>query len=73
MTQYHYERPPTTSVEPVDRKVVQDRNALERHITSLEERVNQQATDLREIERGLRKLQNEVRAAVNAFNLKNRG
>lgn len=73
MTQYHYERPPTTAVEPADRKTVQDRSTLERHLKSLEERVDQQAADLREIQRGLRKLQNEVRVAVNTFNLTRRG
>lgn len=73
MTQYHYERPPTTAIEPLERQAVQERNALERQIRSLEQRVQQQDTELRDLQRTLRKLQNEVRVAVNSFNTKHRG
>lgn len=73
MAQYQSDKTPTTAAAPVDHKIVQDRNTLERNIKSLEQRVNQQATELQEIEQKLKKLQNEVRAAVNAFNLTNRG
>lgn len=73
MTQYHSERPPTVAVDPVDRKTVQDRNALEKHLKSIEDRVEKQATELQEMQRALRKLQNEVRVAVNAFNLNRNG
>ena len=73
MTQYHYERPPTTAVEPAPSSLVRDSNALENRVKSLSDRVDQQAQDLRELQRVLRRLQNEVRVAVNAFNLKRHG
>lgn len=73
MTQYHYERPPTAAVESPQSPLVRDSNALEQHIKRLSDRADQQAEDLREIQRAVRRLQNEVRAAVNAFNLKHHG
>jgi len=69
MTQYHYERSPTTAVEPAQSPLVRDSNTLENRVKSLSDRVDQQAQDLQEIQRVLRRLQNEVRAAVNPFNL----
>lgn len=71
MTQYHYERPPTTAVEPAPG--IRDQNVLEKKINNLTERIQQQDEELRELQRLLRKLQNEIRVAVNTFNLKNRG
>lgn len=73
MTQYHYERPPTTAVEPADVRVVRDSNALARDIRSLSDRVQQQDLEIRELQKILRRLQNEIRAAVNAFNLNRNG
>jgi CRISPR/Cas system-associated protein Cas10 (large subunit of type III CRISPR-Cas system) len=73
MTQYHSEKPLTTAVDPVDPPKVRDQNVLEKKINNLTERVQQQDEELRELQRLLKKLQNEVRTAINAFNLKNRG
>lgn len=73
MTQYHNERPPTTAVEPAISQLTRDRDALEHLVASLSDRIDQQTEDLREIERSLKKLQNEVRTAVNSFNLRRHG
>ena len=73
MTQYQHERPPTTVVEPALAAVARDSDALENRVRSLTDRVEQQAATLRELERSLRRLQNEVRVAVNSFNLGRHG
>jgi hypothetical protein len=73
MTQYHNDRSVAASTETTDPRQIKDNNALENRVKNLSDRVEQQADNLREIQRLVRKLQNEVRAAINAFNLKNRG
>jgi septal ring factor EnvC (AmiA/AmiB activator) len=73
MTQYHYEQPSTAATDPVDAQSVKDSNVLEKNIKSLSDRVQQQDDELRELQRTVKKLRNEVRVAVNSFNLKNRG
>jgi hypothetical protein len=69
MTQYHYDRPPTTAVETA---AAADR-ILDRDLRSLQDRVTAQDRELQELRRAVRRLQNEVRAAVNALNLKRHG
>jgi len=66
MTQYHYDRPPTTAVEPSTKS---DR-AMDRNFRSLADRVDAQERELQELRHTVRRLQNELRAAVNAFNLR---
>jgi hypothetical protein len=69
MTQYHYKRPPTAAVEtaePADR-------ILDRDLRSLQDRVTAQDLELQELRRAVRRLQNEVRGAINSFNLRQRG
>lgn len=73
MTQYRHERPPTTAVEPALSAATRDSGALENRVRSLTDRVNQQADDIQELRRTLKKLQNEVRVAVNTFNLSRHG
>ena len=73
MTQYQHERPPTTAVEPALAAAARESDALENRIRSLTDRVNQQALDIQDLQRILKKLQNEVRVAVNSFNLSRRG
>jgi peptidoglycan hydrolase CwlO-like protein len=69
MTQYHYDRPPTTAVETaVGADRIQDRV-----LKSLQDRIAAQDQELQELRRTVRRLQNEVRSAVNAFNLRNHG
>jgi len=60
-------------VEPALAAVARDSDALENRVRSLTDRVEQQAATLRELERSLRRLQNEVRVAVNSFNLGRHG
>jgi hypothetical protein len=69
MTQYHYDRPPTTAVETA---AAADR-ILDRDLQSLRDRVTAQELELQELRRTVRRLQNEVRGAVNAFNLRQHG
>lgn len=73
MTQYHYEKPAATSVESALVPSTQDSKILENRVKRLSDRVDQQTEHLREIQRAVRRLQNELKAAVNAFNLKNHG
>jgi len=73
MTQYHQERPPTTAVDPVDRKVVQERNALEQKLESLTDRVQRQDEELKDLRKTIKRLQTDIRSAITAFNLKNHG
>ena len=73
MTQYQYERPPTAAVESPQSPSVRHSDTLEHHVKRLSDRVDQQAEDLREMQRIVRRLQNELRAAVNSFNLKSHG
>ena len=69
MTQYHYDRPPTTAVESTAATArIQDRD-----LESLRDRVTAQDRELQELRRTVRRLQNEVRLAVNAFNLRQHG
>jgi len=65
MTQYHYERPATTAVEPVapkpNSKTIQD-------IGRLEEKIREQERSISDLQKLVKKLQNELRTAVNTFN-----
>jgi tRNA C32,U32 (ribose-2'-O)-methylase TrmJ len=66
MTQYHYDRPPTTVVETSAKS---DR-VMDRDLRSLSDRVDAQERELQELRHTVRRLQNELRVAVNAFNLR---
>jgi len=72
MSQYQHTRL-AGAPENTDTKTQQYNESQERDIKSLRELVQQQDKELRELRRIVRKLQNEVRLAVNTFNLKNRG
>ena len=69
MTQYHYERPPTAAVEsprapsPVRPGEIQE----------LRDIIAQQQDQIQGLERTLRRVQNELRQAVQAFNGQRRG
>jgi len=67
MTQYHYDRPPTTAVETSS----QSTRVTDRDLRSLAARVDAQERELQELRHTVRRLQNELRSAVNAFNLRN--
>ncbi len=73
MTQYQSEKLSTASTEHRDAQSAKDKNSLERELKSLTEHVKQQDDELRELRRTVRRLQTEVRAAVNAFNSKHNG
>jgi predicted nucleic acid-binding Zn-ribbon protein len=73
MTQYHYDRPPTTAVEAADQRNAAHRDELQHLMQQLKNRVNQQDNDLRDLQRMMKKLQNEIRTAVSAFNLTRHG
>ena len=73
MTQYHYERPISTSEESAPAPSTQGGNTLENRVRSLTDRVNQQADDIQVLQRAIKRLQNEVRVAVNTFNLGRHG
>jgi hypothetical protein len=68
MTQYHYDRPPTTAVETAAANQIQNRD-----LRSLQDRITAQERELQELRRTVRRLQNEIRGAVNAFNLRQHG
>lgn len=73
MTQYRLKRPSTESTDSTDLQSAKDLNILEHDLKKLSERVQQQDDEIRELRRVVKKLQNETRLAVNAFNLKNHG
>jgi septal ring factor EnvC (AmiA/AmiB activator) len=71
MTQYHHERPPGTAVESTTAKprtITSDAD-----IANLRNQLRQQQDDIAELQREFKRLKNELRVAVNAFNLKSHG
>jgi hypothetical protein len=70
MTQYDSKKS-TADKTPVTPEIA-TKNKLEKQMNSLSDIVRQQEKDLKELQRLVRKLQNELRVAVNSFNLKNR-
>jgi polyhydroxyalkanoate synthesis regulator phasin len=69
MTQYHYDRPPTAAVEtavPAEKKSHRD-------FRDLTSRLEAQEKELTELRQTVRRLQNELRSVVNAFNLRGHG
>jgi polyhydroxyalkanoate synthesis regulator phasin len=69
MTQYHYDRPPTAAVEtsaPPAKK-------SDRDLRDLTSRLEAQEKELAELQQTVRRLQNELRSAVNSFNLRHHG
>ena len=71
MTQYHYERPPGTAVES---SKPQDLNPVKpADLRMLSERIAAQDHELQELRQTVRRLQNELRSAVNTFNLQRNG
>jgi len=68
MTQYHYDRP-TTAVETPAPPQNQDARTL-RELSARVESQDQEITELRQM---VRRLQNEIRSAVSAFNLRKHG
>ena len=67
MTQYQND-PAKTSAPAVNSSASHDRE-----LQSLRERVQQQNDDIAVLRRELRRLRNELRVAVNTFNLRNHG
>jgi len=65
MTQYHHERPASTAVEPV---VPKNNSKPSQDIGRLEEKILQQDRDITSLRRAVKKLQNELRTAINTFN-----
>jgi cell division protein FtsL len=65
MTQYHHERPATTAVEPV---VSKPNNKTIQDISRLEEKIREQERSISDLQKLVKKLQNELRTAVNTFN-----
>jgi cell division protein FtsL len=72
MTQYQHKSTPAAAdtdavvIKPNTKKVSQD-------IQRLEERILQQEKDITNLQRLVKKLQNEMRTAVNAFNSQKHG
>ena len=73
MTQYDQERPPVSAATAANSTSTKDSDSLERSLKSLSDRVQQQDLEIRELQKILRRLQNEIRTAVNAFNLNRNG
>jgi hypothetical protein len=71
MTQYHYERPPGTAVE--SSKPQEFNPVRSADLRALSERIASQDHELQELRQAVRRLQNELRSAVNAFNLRRHG
>jgi cell division protein FtsL len=65
MTQYHHERPAATAVEPV---VPKTNNKTIQDISRLEEKIREQERSISDLQKLVKKLQNELRTAVNTFN-----
>ncbi len=66
MTQYQHD-PDTESaaVKPIDRP--------DRDLRSMQDQILTQQREIADLRRQMRRLQNELRLAVNTFNLKNHG
>jgi len=71
MTQYHYERPTGTAVE--SSKPQESNPIRSSDLRALSERITSQDHELQELRQAVRRLQNELRSAVNAFNLQRHG
>jgi polyhydroxyalkanoate synthesis regulator phasin len=69
MTQYHYDRPPTAAVEATTPLAKNN----DRDFRDLISRIDAQEKELTELRQTVRRLQNELRSAVNAFNLQRHG
>jgi len=69
MTQYHYDRLPTAAVETATPPAKKD----DRDLRDLTSRIEAQQKELTELRQTVRRLQNELRSAVNAFNLQRHG
>jgi polyhydroxyalkanoate synthesis regulator phasin len=69
MTQYQPNKNATQSAVPTANK-----NAVGKAtISALRTQVEQQSREIESLKKSVRRLQNEIRIAVNAFNLKNHG
>ncbi len=73
MTQYHYDRPPSAAVESIKDTGDTHQTVKPADLRALSERIADQDRELRELRQTLRKLQNELRSAVNTFNLRRNG
>ena len=73
MTQYHYERPLGTAVESPKESIVPSDPVRPADFRALSERIAAQDHELRELRQTVRRLQNELRSAVNSFNLRRDG
>ena len=76
MTQYQSRRSEgaiTAEAESIQDRTTHDNTALERNLKSLTQHVQKQDDELRDLRKIVKKLQNEVRLAVNTFNTKNHG
>ena len=71
-TQYHNDRP-NTAVDKPDTSKTPTPPVQHRQFDNLRRRVMQQDQDIHELKRQIRKLQNDLRTAVAAFNGRNHG
>jgi len=69
MTQYHYDKPATAAVETATPAAKKD----DRDFRDLTSRIEAQQKELTELRQTVRRLQNELRSAVNSFNLRGHG
>jgi septal ring factor EnvC (AmiA/AmiB activator) len=69
MTQYHYDRPATAAVETATLPA----KKADRDLRDLASRIEEQQKELTELRQTVRRLQNELRSAVNAFNIQRHG
>ena len=71
-TQYHNDKPDTASDQPATPKT-QPPPVQHQQFDNLRRRVMQQDQEIHELKRQIRKLQNDLRTAVAAFNGRNHG
>jgi len=72
MTQYNSARPAVTAAEDTAVNTL-SRNNTDQELRDLRSQVQRQQDEIIELQRTMRKLKNELRVAINAFNLKNNG
>jgi len=70
MTQY--QDPDAPQRPPVAEKSTRD-HGVDRQLRDLHVQIEKQADEIKILQQELRRLRNEVRSAVNAFNLRNHG
>ena len=73
MTQYHYDRPPTTAVEATDTAMRAETQALRDLVRRMREDITAQQDIIRELQRDIRSLRNRLDQQSNVVNRINRG